>query len=383
MNHLIKSHISILIAFLLSSHIEAAENQLQKVFCHKGSEKFALDLGKIVFYFAHKPIIKQVLPENNKNKKQTQVLFSIDQTKITSAECEQMVEECNRSKNPLYAINIKQVVKPAPSIQMTISYDPELVSFAYESFEAITKQPGLVFTFYNKKNIDKLKNKPSAVLTTVSNNAVPTIVIDAGHGGHDIGASGFFNIQEKNLTKTMGDLLAQYLQTKGWHVVLTRKADDFVALGERTTCANKSGADMMISLHANYSVNEQASGIETFCLDSSLFTFLGSSNKNGNSFRKVTSDNSMKLSNLLASSIHRNVIELAHQKRDSVVDRKVKHAVSQILLGSAIPTVLIELGFISNKQDAYWLVSPAYQLALIEGIYAGIKNYLDQKQMVL
>ena len=46
-------------------------------------------------------------------------------------------------------------------------------------------------------------------------------------------------------------------------------------------------------------------------------------------------------------------------------------------------TVLIELGFISNKEDAYWLDSPAYQLALIEGIYAGIKNYLDQKQMVL
>ena len=82
--------------------------------------------------------------------------------------------------------------------------------------------------------VDHLKNRPNAVLTTVSNNRVPTIVIDAGHGGHDVGARGFFDIQEKNLTKTMGDLLAQHLQAKGWHVVLTRSADDFVALDERT-----------------------------------------------------------------------------------------------------------------------------------------------------
>ena len=93
------------------------------------------------------------------------------------------------------------------------------------------------------------------------------------------------------------------------------------------------------------------------------------------------SDNSVKLSNLLASKIHNAVIQMAQKNRgkDAVIDRKIKHSVSQVLLGSTIPTVLIELGFISNKQDAFWLNKPDYQYALVEGIYRGIKKYFNEK----
>ena len=372
MNILIRS---CFLLFFLLSNLVAIENQLQKAFYHAPGHVAALELGKVSLYFLNKPNIKQLSDKNNDH--QAQLRIFIDQTKIGSADYGHIIKEINKIKNSFYTVSLEEATKPHHGIIMTISYNPTVVDVVYESFDAITKQHGLVFTFYNKKIIEQLKNRPGNVLTTVSNNAVPTIVIDAGHGGSDTGAQGFFGILEKDLTRSVGDLLADYLQKKGWRVVMTRHADEFVSLGERTQLANMSGADMMISLHANYSKNAQAAGIETFCMEPSLLTVLGSTENNGISFRKPMSDNYGKLSNLLADKIHSCVVTTAHKEKNIVIDRKVKHAVSQILLGSAIPTILIEIGFISNKEEATLLSQSSYQLTLVKGIYDGIVEYFQ------
>ncbi len=368
MNISIRSFLLLFIFIVINTL--AVENQLQKVFYHPGGDIKALELGKVSFYFSQKPDLKEQSKKNN--KQQAQLQFHIDQTDINPADYDQVVKESNKIKNQFYTVALD---KTNTGLMLTITYNPALVDVTYDTYEAITKQAGLVFTFYNKSAVEQLKNRQDAVLTTVSN-TIPTIVIDAGHGGSDTGATGFFGLVEKDLTKSVSDLLANYLEQKGWRVVMTRRSDEFVPLGQRTQRTNTSGADMMISLHANYSANSQASGIETFCMAPALLTLIGSTESNGFSFRKSMSDNYGKLSNLLANKIHSSVLATVHKKKMPVVDRKVKKAVSQVLLGSAIPAVLIELGFISNKEEAGRLSKRTYQQALVEGIYKGIEAYL-------
>lgn len=356
-------------------------NQLQKFFFHKISDQntknsMSLEVCKLVFYFSKDPIVLPNKQAVAKNGVMT-ATYIFPKADITN-EAQLMINKCNKEKGQFFSCSIKSIEKPIHGIELTVSYDPKHIDFQYDGFDAMSAQKAIVFTIYNKSLLEKLKELNTTILQTACNDKVPTIIIDCGHGGVDNGACGCFDTVEKKLTLDIGFQLAECVKKKGWNVILTRTADEFVSLDERTLIANNSNADLLISLHANFSKNEKAAGIETFYFDSSLLKPLSRYQVSNNSIIKNMSDNLRKLSNLLATSVHKELITAGKTKR-SVIDRNVKQGAPQILLGAAIPSILVELGFISNQEEAKALLDPSYQNALIKGICNGLGQYLKQR----
>lgn len=349
-------------------------NELTKVYHHRISDEQEtkhIDLGKIVFYFTQDPIINP-WPSSDNNHQQSKIFFFPVTT--TSKQVSAMLKEINQHPSPFYSVHFEQVTKPLPGIKCTVTFDPDRTGFVYETFDSIGLQKGLVFRFYNKKLIEQLNNKHMMVLRTASLEK-PAVIIDCGHGGSDDGTVGFFNIKEKDVTRSVGLQVAHQLQREGYPVFLTRTADESVELDERTTFANScTQAALMISIHANSAPNSNSRGIETFCLTDTLFKPYTSVRDGQLSMYLHTLN---QQSALLAHAVHDNVLSSVKKKQDAV-DRKVKHSVSQVLIGSIMPTALIEIGFLSNKDEALLLRDQSYQKLIAQGICNGICAYLQQ-----
>jgi len=218
---------------------------------------------------------------------------------------------------------------------------------------------------------------------------VRTIVIDAGHGGHDPGAVAF-GVKEKELTLQITLALRDVIQRKrpDLKVVLTRDGDRYIGLQERTRMASQAGADLFVSIHLNANEIERFSGVETYFLnlttDASALEVAARENA---STEKQVSDLNVILLDLLRDT---NIVEsgrLAHTLQNTVVgelrsaqgvkDLGVKQAPFMVLLGSEVPSVLIEAGFLTNREENRRLREAGYQERIAEGIYAGLSAYIE------
>ena len=172
--------------------------------------------------------------------------------------------------------------------------------------------------------------------------------------------------------------MASLLKKKGYEVLLTRKADYFVALDERTSFANTQGADLFVSLHANSCPKPEISGIETYYTSSDLFKSLHASALDASAdYVKKIRSNRDRSSSKLAQCIHGATLSLAGGK-NITADRKVKKSVGQVLLGTQMPAALIEMGFLSNDNETMLLQDSSYQTLLAQGIAAGIDRYYKE-----
>jgi N-acetylmuramoyl-L-alanine amidase len=221
------------------------------------------------------------------------------------------------------------------------------------------------------------------------------IVIDAGHGGRDPGAIGVDGVAEKDIVLAVALRLADKLKKQmGIDAVLTRKDDTFVPLEERTAIANQEGADLFISLHANASPNPEARGLETYYLDNTNdeAALRLAARENGIAREKI-SDLQFMLSDMVQNLKLEDSITLAHRLQGSVVtqmgrrygevrDLGVKRAQFFVLVGARMPSVLVELFFVTNKAEGRALTSEDYQEALADALYDGIKKYQESAQVV-
>lgn len=221
------------------------------------------------------------------------------------------------------------------------------------------------------------------------------IVLDPGHGGKDPGAIGVNGIPEKDIVLAVAKKLAKRLKADlGIQVVLTREDDTFIPLEDRTAVANAEDADLFISLHVNSSPNPEARGIETYYLDNTTdeASIRLAARENGTS-RKSISDLQFILSDLTQNSKLEDSISLAHRLQSSVVSRMgqkrgvvkdlgVKKALFYVLVGARMPSVLVEMFFITHKIEGRALARRAYQDALVEALVEGIKKYQDSTQVV-
>jgi N-acetylmuramoyl-L-alanine amidase len=199
-------------------------------------------------------------------------------------------------------------------------------------------------------------------------------------------------LKEKNIVLSIGHTLGELLAQKNIEVVFTRMTDIYLSLSERTRITNQLHPDLFISIHANSSKENSASGIETFFLDYGLFESETDSSYPpkmlANSAQKSPS-NDWSLDMLVRSALNKRTKEskkfaqliqmnvVSHARTmECVIDRKVKSAVAQVLLGVAIPAALVEIGFLSNRDEATRLTQPTYQKLLAEGIAEGICSYL-------
>lgn len=221
------------------------------------------------------------------------------------------------------------------------------------------------------------------------------IVLDPGHGGKDPGAIGVNGIAEKDIVLAVAKKLAKRLKAElDIQVVLTREDDTFIPLEDRTAVANAEDADLFISLHVNSSPNPEARGIETYYLDNTTdeASIRLAARENGTS-RKSISDLQFILSDLTQNSKLEDSITLAHRLQSSVVSRMgqkrgvvkdlgVKKALFYVLVGARMPSVLVELFFITHKIEGRALARRVYQDALVEALVEGIKKYQDSTQVV-
>lgn len=214
------------------------------------------------------------------------------------------------------------------------------------------------------------------------------IVLDPGHGGKDPGAIGPGGITEKEIVLNIARKLAVKLRREmGIEVVLTRTDDSYVALEDRTARANAEDADLFISLHMNASANPEARGIETYYLDNTTdeAAIRLAARENGTSRRNI-SDLQFILSDMMQSVKQEDSIALAHRLQGSLVDGMnrvmgdvkdlgVKQALFYVLVGARMPSVLVEMFFITNRIEGRAMSQQKYQDAMAEALFEGIKKY--------
>jgi N-acetylmuramoyl-L-alanine amidase len=212
--------------------------------------------------------------------------------------------------------------------------------------------------------------------------------LDPGHGGKDPGAIGVGGIAEKDIVLSVAKKLARKLKTElGVQVFLTRNDDHFVPLEERAAMANGEDADLFISLHVNASPNSETRGIETYYLDNTTDeAALRLAARENRTSRRNISDLQFILSDMMQNMKLEDSITLAHRVQGALVggmtkvmgdvkDLGVKKALFHVLVGARMPSVLVEMFFISNRVEAQAMSQDSYQDALVEGLYEGIQKF--------
>ena len=219
-------------------------------------------------------------------------------------------------------------------------------------------------------------------------NGLRKIVLDPGHGGKDPGAVGSGGIAEKDIVLSIAKRLAAKLRKEmGVQVVLTRSDDRFVALEDRTAMANAEDADLFVSLHMNASPNSEARGIETYYLDNTTDeAAIRLAARENSTSRKNVSDLQFILSDMMQNMKLEDSISLAHRLQGSLVggmskvigevkDLGVKTALFYVLVGARMPSVLVEMFFITNRSEGRAMSQGSYQDAMVEALFDGIQKY--------
>ncbi|WP_069790552.1 N-acetylmuramoyl-L-alanine amidase [Cyanobacterium sp. IPPAS B-1200] len=196
---------------------------------------------------------------------------------------------------------------------------------------------------------------PPANTTPPANNrpnqSRPLVIIDPGHGGRDPGAVGIGGLREKDVILPISLEVARILEQQGIQARLTRNNDNFISLEGRTNMANSLNADLFVSIHANaISMSRpDVNGLETYYFQSG---------RN------------------LANVIHRNILQ-----RLNIRDRRVRQARFYVLRNSRMPSVLVETGFVTGREDAARLGDPNFQRQMAQGIAAGIVEYVRTNRL--
>ena len=228
----------------------------------------------------------------------------------------------------------------------------------------------------------------SLSLTRALGLKINRIVIDAGHGGHDDGTIGPNGLREKDVVLDVALRLATLVQTRlGAEVVLTRSDDTFVPLTERTAIANEHKADLFLSIHANSSPAPAVAGTETFLLNlnSSPGAIAVAARENAGSDKSVGElrdlvqsialNDKIAESQSFAADIQSSIFTQAAKANAAARDRGVKKAPFVVLIGARMPSVLAEIGFLSNTRDEGNLNKPEYRQKVAESLYRGISQY--------
>lgn len=221
------------------------------------------------------------------------------------------------------------------------------------------------------------------------------IVVDAGHGGHDPGAVGPGGLYEKDVVldialKVRDMMIREY---PSYEVILTRDKDVFIPLDERAAIANKSNADLFVSIHANASTNRHARGMETYLLNytDDEEAMKVAARENAISLKKMKQvqnelnvilaslereskrDESVKVAGYIQNSLKSSI----QPQYPKVIDLGVKQALFYVLVGAKMPSALVEVSFISNPEEEKLLSDESYREKLAFSVVSGIHSYFS------
>lgn len=216
---------------------------------------------------------------------------------------------------------------------------------------------------------------------------VSRIVIDPGHGGHDPGAKGG-GTNEADLVLDVALRLEKLFQSSpDMEVILTRRTNDYVTLQERTAIANREGADLFLSIHANASNASNARGFETYFLNfaNNLSAAATAARENAAAgqpmgelpdvVRTIALNNKLQESKDFATYVQREMVTRLGGPNRSTRDHGVKQAPFQVLIGAAMPSVLAEIAFLTNTQEARLVKQSAYRQRVAEALFNAVRKY--------
>lgn len=256
--------------------------------------------------------------------------------------------------------------------------------------------------FVDRKILEHLSNKEQVVPPKIEKKVTHElpkdfiVVIDPGHGGKDPGTSGEKGTEEKKVVLTIGLLLKEELENMGATVILTRTRDEFIPLPERPLIASMAGANVFISLHLNSTKDSQIEGVEIFVYryrDQEYENSRATSVAQNISIKKSLladdcyismgiDSNLMRLqqfssiqeSHFLASRILSKILE-----KDEMTNRGIKEANFVVLRNATCPSVLIEMGFLSNEETEGKFQTSSYCKSMAKNIAAGIAKFWKEK----
>lgn len=217
---------------------------------------------------------------------------------------------------------------------------------------------------------------------------VRTIMLDAGHGGKDPGAVAN-GLEEKDINLRMAKILGRELQQQGFEVHYTRTGDKFIPLEERTAMANAKNADLFISLHCNAIKEASVKGLEVYYLNlaTDAQAVRVAARENGVSAKKI-SDMQFILSDLMlnskinesrqmASLVERETLRAVRPKY-ALASHGAKGAFFYVLTGARMPSILVEMGYLTNPEEAAKLGSDAYLASMAKGLASGVVAYKNK-----
>ena len=230
----------------------------------------------------------------------------------------------------------------------------------------------------------------SRTLTRALGLKIARIVIDPGHGGHDTGTIGPTGLNEKDVVLDVGLRLKKLLESKtGAEVIMTRSDDTFIPLEERTAIANEKGADLFISIHANASWNKQARGIETYYLNftSNPEALEVAARENSTTqesvhqlqdlIKKIALTEKIQESQDFAAQVQREVYTRLRKLTGEQKDRGTKKAPFVVLIGANMPSVLVEISFLTNPRDEHLLKKSDHREEIAKALHRGISSYVS------
>ncbi len=228
---------------------------------------------------------------------------------------------------------------------------------------------------------------------------VKTIAIDAGHGGHDPGAIGKNGLKEKYITLDIAKRLQALVKERlGCNVIMTRDRDVFIRLEDRPAIAKTRGADLFVSIHVNATRKRNTRGIETYVQSlraSDREAMATAARENAMSTKKLSElkseldrifsdlqkDDKIEESLYLADAVQGSLVGSLKPVNSHADDlkAKVKRAFFYVLINTEMPSILAEVGFISNPEEEKLLKKEAYRQSIAEALYQGVKNYVDAR----
>jgi N-acetylmuramoyl-L-alanine amidase len=230
---------------------------------------------------------------------------------------------------------------------------------------------------------------PEPVDAAVFPLAVRKVVLDPGHGGSSLGTRTPQGLVEKDLALDIAERLRRLLEKDSFQVVMTREGDREVSLERRGQLANRSGADIFVSIHLNWIENRRSRGVETYYLgptDDPYLTRLAASENRDSGYSMadlrhlldriyagVRQDKSRRLAETVQGALFQSLGRVSPE----IEDRGVKAAPFIVLLTTEMPAILAEVSSLSNEEEAQLLTKPLYRQYIAEALAKGVRAYAE------
>ena len=227
---------------------------------------------------------------------------------------------------------------------------------------------------------------PRASAPAVLEPGRPRVMLDPGHGGIDPGAVGEGNLLEKDVVLEIARAVRLFLEAEGCQVVLTRNDDSYVSLRNRARMANRLGVDLFVSIHANAAGNHLARGTETFYYapaadpwSRTVARLENAALRLENPNNRTTGDGERDRGRRAESVRAARTVQTRLGQAARSPDRGIKTAEFYVLKHTRMPSILVETGFLSNRQERDDLADGGHRNSVARAIARGIRDYLETR----